>query len=101
VLLHQRLGALIGEAALELRRVADLLVLGGLRDQHHVAVEGDEIVALGLGGHLREVAAKVFLDHGEVAGAHVGAVDLGDHRIGILGADGAEWHREQHRESER
>ena len=86
-IVHQQPVAREGEAGLEVVAVGDLLVLGFLGDDLHVDQEGQHVLLLGRGIHLRQARSQFLLRHRDVAGADFGAVDFGKHRIGILGAN--------------
>ena len=85
---HQQLLAGEVELALEVGRVAQLLVLGGLRHEDHVGHELHQVVLLGFRRHRRNLAG-LLLGGGEVALVDFDAVDLGDKRVLVLGARAA------------
>ena len=93
---HQQLFAREGDAALECVAVGHLLGFGRLRHQDHVGEELDQVVFLGVWRHRRNLAG-LFLGDGEVALVDLGAVDLGDKWILVLGRERA-CGREQQRQ---
>ncbi len=95
-LFHQQLVARERDPALERVAVGHLLGFGRLRHQDHVGDELDQVVLLGVRRHRRNLAG-LFLGDGEVALVDLGAVDLGDERILVLGCERAGG-REQQRQ---
>ena len=87
-LVHQQPVTREGEALLEGVAVTELLVLGGLGDDLQVDDVGQQVFTFGRRVHLRKLARAEFLfRHVEVALADFRAVDLGEHRIGVLRAN--------------
>ena len=80
-LLHQQLGAHECEPPLELVAVRHLLRLGGLGDQHHVGHEGDQVVALRLGGICGMLPPSSSSAIARSLCTDFRAVDLRDHRV--------------------
>ena len=78
---HQEPVAIEREPPLDIRPVAEFLLLGRLREHDHVDEIGDEIIALLLRRHRRHIGADFLLGEGEVALADIDAVNAGDHRI--------------------
>ncbi len=72
---------------LDVVAVAELLLLGGLRQYDDVGEISDEVFALLIRRHLRHAGADLILGEREVALADIDAVDAGDHRVGILRLD--------------
>ena len=70
--------------ALELGRVAEFLVLRGLRHQDHVGDKLDQVVLLGFRRHRRDLSSLFFSD-GEVALMDFDTIDLGDQGVLVLG----------------
>ena len=81
---HQHLVALEGEMALDVVTIADLLLVGGLRQYDDVREISDEVFAFLIGRHLRHAGADLILGQREVALMDIDAVDAGDDRVGIL-----------------
>ena len=81
---HQHPVAVEGEPALDVGAVADLLLLGRLRQHDDVGEVGDQVIALLVRPHLRHVAADLLLGEGDIALVNVDAVGAGYHRTGIL-----------------
>jgi hypothetical protein len=81
---HQQPVARESQPLLEILVVLDLLVLGGLGDDLHVDQERQHVVLLGRRVHLGEAGSKFLFREGDVALADFGAVDLGQHRVGVL-----------------
>ena len=82
--LHQHLVALEVDAVLDVVAIADLLLVGGLRQDDDVGEISDEVFAFLIGRHLRHAGADLILGEREVALADIDAIDAGDERIGIL-----------------
>ena len=72
--------------ALKSVAVLDLLGFGGLGDDLHVDQERQHVFLLGRGVHLREAGPEFLLGKRDVALADFGAVHLGEHRVGVFGA---------------
>ena len=81
---HQHLVALEGEVALDVVAIADLLLVGGLRQYDDIRQISDEVFAFLIGRHLRHAGADFILGQREVALVDLDAVDAGDDRVGIL-----------------
>ena len=79
---HQQLVAQEREPPLEVGIVAELLLLGGLRDHDDVGEIGDQMLALGFGRRRLHLGAHILLGEREVALLDVDAVDAGDDRVG-------------------
>ena len=84
---HQHLVALEVEMVLDVVTIADLLLVGGLRQDDDVGEISDEVFAFLIGRHLRHAGADLILGQREIALADIDAVDAGDERIGILRLD--------------
>ena len=86
---HQQPVARERQPLLEILVVLDLLVLGGLGDDLHVDQERQHVVLLGRRIHLREAGPEFLLGERNVALADLGAVDLGEHRVGSSARTGS------------
>ncbi len=97
---HQEPVARERQPLLEIVVVLDLLVLGGLGDDLHVDQERQDVVLLGRGIHLGEARTEFLLGEGHVALADLRAVNLGEHRIGVV-SPGRQTRQQGHGESAR
>src|ERR1700733_3750921 len=70
--------------ALDVVAIADLLLVGRLRQYDDIREISDQVFAFLLGRHLRHVAADLILGQREVALVDIDAVDAGENRVGIL-----------------
>ena len=87
---HQQSVVVEGEPVLDIGPIAQLLLLGGLRQHDHIDEIIDEVIALLLRGYRRHVAADLLLGESEVARMDIDAVGAGDHRIAVLRPRSAE-----------
>ena len=81
---HQHLVVLESEVALDVVAIADLLLVGGLRQYDDVRQISDEVFAFLIGRHLRHAGADFILGQCEVALMDLDTIDAGDERVGIL-----------------
>jgi hypothetical protein len=84
---HQEPVARKRQPLLEILVVFDLFVFSRLGYDLHVDQERQHVFLLGGRVHLREARSKLLLGQSDVALADFGAVDLGEHRVRVLGAE--------------
>ena len=85
---HQHLIVLEGEMPLDVIAIANLLLVGRLRQNNDIREISDEVFALLLGRHLlRHAGADLILGQREVALMDLDAIDAGKDRIGVLRLD--------------